>query len=73
MKIILSENDRLTLMILGFPRQTIYKWIHRGIIPRPGNRAFIVDQLGRDPWEKNKRKNSGKSGIPGNPKARKEN
>ena len=50
MKIILSENDRLKLMTLGFPRQTIYKWMHKGIKPRPGNRAFVADQLGRDPW-----------------------
>jgi hypothetical protein len=55
MKAHLSDTDRKTLMGAGFPRQTIYKWVHKGIIPRSGNRAYIAGLLGRDPWGKKKK------------------
>ena len=57
----ISATDRRSLMGAGFPRQTIYKWITKGIIPRPGNRNLIARIIGRDPWaKKNKRGNNDK-------------
>lgn len=60
MKPNISTTDRRSLMDAGFPRQTIHKWISKGIPPRPGNRNLVERILGRDPWAKKKKKN-GKS------------
>ncbi len=58
-KITLTALERERLLTV-FPRQTIYKWEHRGVVPKRGTEALVRQLIGRDPWENHQ----AKDGIP---------
>lgn len=49
--ITITPQERIRLMGAGFPRQTIFKWLNRGVEPRQSTRYMVRQILGRDPWK----------------------
>lgn len=56
MKIRLNVKDRRALLDAGYQRQTLRKWIVVGVTPHQSTRHYVMQIIGRDPWDKKRRK-----------------